>query len=272
MWDQTFPAKTEVTHVVTYRVRIIGARGQRTTGYTLHTGASWKGLIGKAEVILKTASGTSLDQVWWVTPHANSTRSEEDIKWVFENFEPTKKDDIKVTFHTDVGFDDMTDMLKDEAETSWRARKTLLAHLKNAPRREGRELADASKQESDELRAALCALVEGIEDNGEQVIIPALGENNAPRPFAKEHSAYHLMDHFVDAILIANLDPDCKDNEPMLRQWILAMEALLEGRLFADGAQVTNAARSRDRRWRKELAVAKTKLTRWMEADSSDWD
>ncbi len=106
VFDVTFPPGEDVSIEVTYSVHGFGYQPWQAFRYILETGAGWKDSIGSADIIVRLPYEANKYNVWLdaqtgfstTTPGAQLAGSE--VKWHFENFEPTFKDNIEVSLVT----------------------------------------------------------------------------------------------------------------------------------------------------------------------------
>jgi len=103
-WQMTFAPG--LTHVhVTYDLPATVDRCSAELGYVLHTGAAWAGTIGQADLIVRYPYAA---EATFLSPHglylgdttAGSQVAGNDLRWHYDNLEPTKANDLAVTFVT----------------------------------------------------------------------------------------------------------------------------------------------------------------------------
>jgi hypothetical protein len=102
-WEHTYPANAQQDIEVNYTVNItwngrVDELNLNQTGYILHTGAAWKGVIGKATVILAFKDGLTPLHVMHISKPKKAVIEKDKITWTFTNLEPTRKDNINFTF------------------------------------------------------------------------------------------------------------------------------------------------------------------------------
>ena len=71
---------------------------ERFFTYLLSTGASWKGTIGKAEIIVN-LKDINMDSILSQHPN-NCVISNNQLTWTFSDFEPSTNDDIKIYYNS----------------------------------------------------------------------------------------------------------------------------------------------------------------------------
>jgi len=103
-WQMSFaPGETHVR--VTYDLPATTDACNAELGYVLHTGAAWAGPIGQADLIVRYPYAA---EATFVSPHGiylgNSTPGYRvagtDLRWHYDNLEPTPANDLAVTFVT----------------------------------------------------------------------------------------------------------------------------------------------------------------------------
>lgn len=106
VFDVTFPPGEDVTIEVAYRVNGFGYYPYEIFRYVLETGAGWKGTIGSADIILRLPYPASTQNVWlkdvdgFGEPTQGGIVSGNEVRWRFEDFEPTYQDNFKVVLVT----------------------------------------------------------------------------------------------------------------------------------------------------------------------------
>lgn len=97
-FDAAFPAAGDTAIVTTYTITATGYSPEARFGYVLETGAGWRDAIGSAEVVLRLPYAASAENVFLdrqTTPGATFEGNE--VRWRFENLEPTAGDNIFAT-------------------------------------------------------------------------------------------------------------------------------------------------------------------------------
>jgi hypothetical protein len=109
VFDVTFPAGKDVTIEVRYRAEGFGYYPYQTFKYILETGAGWKDTIGSADIILRLPYEATNNNAWM--PEEGVVPSEttpgavlqgREVRWHFEELEPTWENNIQVTLVTPV--------------------------------------------------------------------------------------------------------------------------------------------------------------------------
>lgn len=98
----TFPPGQDVNIIVSYTTLGFGYEPHIVFRYILETGAGWKDTIGSAEIVVVLPYAASLENVMfdeysgygYTTP--NQQFSGNEIRWRFENLEPTQEDNFAV--------------------------------------------------------------------------------------------------------------------------------------------------------------------------------
>lgn len=106
VFDVTFPPGEDVSVEVTYSVHGFGYYPWQAFRYILETGAGWKGSIGSADIIVRLPYDAHPYNVWLnaqtgfstTTPAAQLSGNE--VRWRFEDLEPTYQDNIEVSLVT----------------------------------------------------------------------------------------------------------------------------------------------------------------------------
>lgn len=102
VFEVTFPPNRDVVIEVAYDVNGFGYYPYETFKYILETGAGWNGTIGSAEIIVRLpyeVSEQNLDltgQAGHGESSPNGVRSGNEMRWSFEDFEPTYMDNIQI--------------------------------------------------------------------------------------------------------------------------------------------------------------------------------
>jgi hypothetical protein len=105
VFDVTFPPLQDVTIKVAYTVNSYGYYPYDVFKYILETGAGWNGTIGAADVIVRFPYEVSEKNVLlkggensgYGEPSAQGVVSGNELRWHFEDFEPTSESNIMVT-------------------------------------------------------------------------------------------------------------------------------------------------------------------------------
>ena len=95
-FNVTFPVNTDVVVTVSYNMDARGTDAMQNIDYVLETGAGWHGPIERAYVVVKFPYVVSQQNVLAdTTPGYQMLYNE--IFWSFQNFEPTPKDNLRVS-------------------------------------------------------------------------------------------------------------------------------------------------------------------------------
>lgn len=74
------------------------SNGGRAFEYVLHTGATWRGPIGQAEVIVRWQRDRDVAPETLLASPSGYTLGRHELRWHFTDLEPTREDDIRVYF------------------------------------------------------------------------------------------------------------------------------------------------------------------------------
>jgi hypothetical protein len=103
VWNTVYKAGQERTHVVSYSIPAhehqIPPHRCYHTGYLLHTGAPWKKRIRSAKVTLRLGEGIGAEDLSFSPRVAG--QGEGWWRWTFQNFEPTRAEDIGIIVDPD---------------------------------------------------------------------------------------------------------------------------------------------------------------------------
>jgi len=128
-WENTYPANSQQDIEVTYTVDIPGHNfpdgtpdpNMHYTGYILHTGAAWKGVIGQAKIILTFKDGLTPLHIMNIARPKKAVIEKDKIIWTFKNLEPSQKDNINFSFFISK---DYPQILKDYENSSHSLKNT----------------------------------------------------------------------------------------------------------------------------------------------------
>ncbi len=106
VFDVTFPPGQDVSIDVSYTVQAFGYYPFLVFKYILETGAGWNGTIGSADVVARFPYEVSEKNVLlqggenagYGAPTAGGVGSGNEVRWRFEDLEPTYENNIMVTF------------------------------------------------------------------------------------------------------------------------------------------------------------------------------
>jgi tetratricopeptide (TPR) repeat protein len=102
-FDVTFPAEKKVEIKVAYTCDGMGYTPLATFRYVLETGAGWKDTIGSADIVVRLPYEANLentilgDPFNYIASTPGAVLGGREIRWHFENFEPTARDNIEIT-------------------------------------------------------------------------------------------------------------------------------------------------------------------------------
>jgi len=104
VFDVTFPPSQDVTIEVAYTVNGYGYYPYEVFKYVLETGAGWNGTIGAVDVIVRFPYEVNEKNVWmkeadyagYGDPTPGGVLSGKEIRWHFEDLEPTWENNIQV--------------------------------------------------------------------------------------------------------------------------------------------------------------------------------
>lgn len=102
IFDVSFPPNQDVTIEVTYTVNGFGYYPYENFKYILETGAGWNGTIGAADVIVRLPYEVNKQNVWveevygYTDPTQGGVMNGNEIRWHFEELEPTAENNIQV--------------------------------------------------------------------------------------------------------------------------------------------------------------------------------
>lgn len=104
VFDVTFPPGQDVTIEVSYPVNGFGYYPYEAFRYILETGAGWNDTIGTVDIIVRLPYDATAYNIWltqdttgYSSTTPNATLSGRDIRWHYENLEPTQENNIEVT-------------------------------------------------------------------------------------------------------------------------------------------------------------------------------
>jgi hypothetical protein len=260
VWQAEYPGKSVSTHEVRYTVDLRSPALNRTgsAGYVLHSGAGWKGPIGKAVVTLRAGAGFTLDHLQHVQPTDGGTRHADRIVWTFSEFEPTGAHDILVGW-SEVSLTERLEKAREEAKTSWAGRARVAGTLDLAHKTRLRE---RTPEELREYLDAIAALVSERGTDGDRVTLPASrGEDR--RGYASDpDTLFRWMDVLSDLV---ERHPASEAARALLRVYVDLCEAFLSGRLLVGGEPLEFAWRGSldtpERRAARDASVAKRRAT-----------
>ncbi len=102
VFDVSFPPSEDVIIEVTYTVKGFGSFPYQGFKYVLETGAGWNGTIGSADVIIRLPYEVNKSNIWvegvsgYSEPTQGGVLSGNEIRWHFDELEPTRENNIEV--------------------------------------------------------------------------------------------------------------------------------------------------------------------------------
>ena len=250
VWATTFKAKTKSTHVVKYVLDLDHQHCYHCTGYVLHTGSPWKNPIKHATVTLTYGGNFVPDQVGELSP-APCTRTRDSVIWNFENFEPTKKDDIVIPYDRFSACEHI-EQAREEAKGRWTGKWELVQRLHDFPQTQGRqEMTDA---ELADFLATIESLISELKTEDGKVVMPGTesglvidGETGLPnwetakyhgpqrRPYADSVETYGIFKKLFDmALNAANTHPQNDTAKTVLKSYRAFMQHFVDNDLYLD--------------------------------------
>ena len=107
VFNVTFPPGEDVTVEVSYVTRGFGYYPYEAFKYILETGAGWKDTIGSADIIVRLPYEVSRHNIWlpdettgYSQTSPGAVLSGKEVKWHFDNLEPTFESNIEITIVT----------------------------------------------------------------------------------------------------------------------------------------------------------------------------
>lgn len=97
VFDVGFPPGDDVSIEVSYTVQGFGIYPYENFRYILETGAGWKDAIGSADVIVRLPYEASDRNVWVEASTLGLTLYGNEVRWHFENLEPTSENNIEIS-------------------------------------------------------------------------------------------------------------------------------------------------------------------------------
>lgn len=106
VFDVTFPPAKDVIVEVSYTADAYGYYPFQAFDYILETGAGWKDTIGSADIVVRFPYEVNKYNVWledapgggFGQTSAGGILSGKEIRWHFDNLEPTRKDNFRILF------------------------------------------------------------------------------------------------------------------------------------------------------------------------------
>ncbi len=104
VFEVSFPPAQDVIVEIAYTVHGYGYYPYEVFRYVLETGAGWNGTIGSADIIMRFPYEVTRQNVWaenaasagYGNPTSGGELSGNEIRWRFENLEPTSEDNIEI--------------------------------------------------------------------------------------------------------------------------------------------------------------------------------
>jgi hypothetical protein len=106
VFDVTFPPAQDVTIEVRYTAEGFGYYPHQAFRYILETGAGWKDTIGSGDIIVHLPYEVNERNVWpagdtgYSETSPGAVLSGNEVRWHFENLEPTEENNISITVVT----------------------------------------------------------------------------------------------------------------------------------------------------------------------------
>jgi len=226
VWKGAFPSG-ESRHEVRYRVKIVRHNMSGSTGYVLHTGAAWKGPIGKATIRLAFGPGYSPDHILSLSPTEGARREKDRYVWELTDIEPTGKGDIRIVYSEGSNAESL-ERVRAEAKSSWVGRENLVRVL---ARRPGNWLRSRmTPEELDEYLGALEGLVaEGKERDG-KLVFPENDPGGRRRQYMLSPDT--LLQWIEKAAEAAETYPESAKAQAVLARYVALGERFEEGKVF----------------------------------------
>lgn len=102
VFDVTFPPAKDVIVEVSYTADAYGYYPFHVIDYILETGAGWKDTIGSADIIMQfpyeVSEKNTVSGIGYAETSAGGSIRGNEIRWHFDNLEPTRKDNFQVVF------------------------------------------------------------------------------------------------------------------------------------------------------------------------------
>lgn len=254
VWKATYKVGAESVRVVKYSIGISHFSEYRTTGYVLHTGAAWKGPIGKAVVTLRCAGKIAFDHITDLRPRRDAELKDGVCVWTRTNLEPTEADDIEISYNNAATWAERIAKLRAATATAWSPRQELVFTLEDAAARQARER--MTEPELDDYLGALAlAIAEAKEQDGKLVLpatepeqidlsnLPpdaaaamrqAMAGRTSPRPYVQSDDGEVITRLFDRALAAAAAYPDSARAREVLASYARLGQAFLDGTLYAD--------------------------------------
>jgi hypothetical protein len=238
VWQATYPGRATSRHVVKYAVDVFRPMMSQRTGYVLSTGAPWKNAIGSAVVTLRCADGMTLDHLLELEPFEGGVRHEDRIVWTFEDLEPTKEHDIRISYCEETRTDAMA-RAREKAKSSWLGREWVAIQLSRRPALHFRE--EMTDEELPLFLDALADLVPEVRREGDRISL----ESEEARPHYTD-SPKELFRWMNDLAEIVRRHPGNERARELLAVWVELVEHSLDGRLEARGKRLERRGKHRD--------------------------
>lgn len=271
VWNASYAAKTKCVHVVKYTLNVWHHSDWRHTGYILHTGAAWKNPIQKATVTLRCGEGLTLDHIYALGPVGNCKVHSDRVEWLFENFEPTEKDNIRVELNVRRTWTRDVQILREESKTYWSAKGELAHRLAQTPARNGR--ATFNDTELEDYLNALGAVISELAEKDGKWVMPAddpvrvynddddtddsemkramrdfLKRERDLRSYAHKQSGNYLLAWFDRALDMAKNYPQSAKAKEVLGSYEMLLGHFFDGKLYAGTTKLELTHRGADKR------------------------
>ncbi len=260
VWTAPYAGKNTSTHIVRYTVALTRMGHQRTgfTGYILHSGSPWKGLIGKGKLTLRCADGITFDHLRSIRFKVSGKRFDDRLEWTFTDLEPTKEHDIRLSWGDTTWIDDLAEAESD-AKTRWQGRYYVALHWERTPSQYLRST--WTEAEADKFADALLALVDERKTVDDRLVLPAKEPRIPPKGLDRmpEHARQVVLERvksqgpatrsyvrnprsllrFIEpAVALVRGHPKHEGAKNALKALVEIYDALERGALYADATKI----------------------------------
>ncbi|MBI5359499.1 MAG: hypothetical protein HZA48_02840 [Planctomycetes bacterium] len=224
-WENVYRENSTSTDEVSYRVEWTDwekdgfySTGGQSAGYILHTGSSWKGVIGKAVITLSFEDNLATQNIISISRPDAAVFQDGRVIWTFTDIEPAKSDDILIMF----------DPVKDYS--------ALLQEYNKGPKqwKDTQTLAKRAMLHDRKLYWQLCKkLIDIGERKDGQILIPG-DEMVQANDDVQWLIADEAISIFSNALNSAQEEPEAMAFLPAITDF---MEILLNNKLFVDNTR-----------------------------------
>ncbi|GEM_PF-5392588 len=254
VWKATYKAGAESVRVVRYAIDIFHFSEYRHTGYVLHTGAAWKGPIGKAVVTLRCKGTVTFDNVTDLAPKRDVAFAGDACVWTMVNLEPTPADDVSISYNDRETWAQRVASLRKGTATAWSPRQELVFALEDAAGRQARER--MTEAELNDYLAALADTISELQEKEGRHVLPStepeqvdfgsippeeaeqlrkmMGAQKSPRPYMQSDDGAVLTRLFDRALAAATAHADSAKAREVLQAHANLCQWFLDGTLYAD--------------------------------------